>query len=140
MALRQDRHRPVKKESRLKRLFYILIPFALLITWALVHRAAPAEVPFAKIMRDNIESSLTTNGKVEPIQFATLRAERAGAVDRVLVQRGDSVKKGQLLAEMDSSEAHAELAGAAARIAGARAEAQVTATGGRAIDRTQIEN
>ena len=121
-------------------LLLILIPVLALAGWGLLRRTAPPEVPFTRVTRETIESALTTNGKVEPIEWESLRAERAGAVDRVLVHRGDSVKKGQVLVQMDTAEARSEAASAAARIAGAQADAQVTQQGGRASDRAEIES
>ena len=50
---------------------------------------------------------------------------------KVVVQKGQAVQKGQLLIELDSGQAKAELAGAQARIAQAQAEREVLTGGGR---------
>ena len=42
----------------------------------------PPEVRFARVVRETITSSVPTNGKVEPLEWAVARAERAGAVKK----------------------------------------------------------
>ena len=83
-------------------------------------------------MREEIASSVPTNGKVEPIEWAEAHAERAGQVQKILIQKGDRVAHGAELIELDSSEANAELAAAQARVSQARAELDVLERGGRA--------
>jgi RND family efflux transporter MFP subunit len=53
-------------------------------------------------------------------------AERAGRLVRVLVREGDRVRKGDLLAEVESEELRATLAEARARVAESEAEARLT--------------
>jgi RND family efflux transporter MFP subunit len=53
-------------------------------------------------------------------------AERAGRLVRVLVEEGDVVRKGQLLAEIDSDELRAALAEARARVVEAEAEVRLS--------------
>jgi RND family efflux transporter MFP subunit len=55
-----------------------------------------------------------------------LGAERAGRLVRVLVEEGDLVRKGQLLAEIDSDELRAELAEARARVVEAEADVRLS--------------
>lgn len=124
----------------LKRLLFVLIPVTALIVWAFMRRSGPPEIPFTHVIRESIASNLITNGKVEPVQWASIRSEAAGAVARALVQRGQAVKSGQLLVELDTREAQNELASANAKIAEARAELQTLTTGGRSTDRAEIES
>ncbi len=140
MAIGEDGDSAERHEGLRRGFLLILITVLALAGWGLLRRSAPPEVPFTRVTRETIESALTTNGKVEPIEWESLRAERPGPVDRVLVHRGDTVKKGQVLVQMDTAEARSELASAVARIAGAQADAQVTRQGGRATDRTEIES
>lgn len=64
--------------------------------------------------RQDILSTITTNGKVEPVQNFDGLSPMATSVRRVLVNEGDRVKKGQLLIELDDSAARNELARATA--------------------------
>lgn len=103
-----------------------------------VWRNQPPEVPFARATRATITSSVSTNGKAEPIEWATARSERSGAVAKILVQKGQHVMRDQPLVELDAADARAELASAEARISAAHAELEVIAKGGRATELTEI--
>lgn len=124
----------------MKRLLILLIPVAALFIWLATRRAAPPEVPFTRVVREKIESTLNTNGKVEPIEWSAIRAVSDGTVEKVHVERGQSVVQGQLLVELDSADARTQLGGAQARISAARGELEVLSGGGRASDRAEIES
>ena len=101
-------------------------------------RNQPPAVSFVKVKRETITDAVPTNGKVEPIEWAEARAERAGPVEAIQVRRGDRVEKGAELVALDTSEAKADLAAAQSRVAQARAEIEVLDKGGRAGDITAI--
>jgi HlyD family secretion protein len=90
------------------------------------------------VVRESITSSVPTNGKVEPIEWAEARAEQDGPVQSILVQRGARVTKGAALVEQDSSDARAELTAAQARVSQARADLEVIEKGGRPTDLSAI--
>jgi len=125
-----------------KRLWLTLIVLAIAggVFWKLEdQRGRPPQVTFAKASRENISSLVSTNGKVEPVESGVARAERSGAVTRILIQHGQRVESGQTLVELDSTDAQAELKTAEAQQASIRAEMQVLAQGGRAADRAGID-
>ncbi len=63
------------------------------------------EVQVAKVeKRTLLESKVTANGEVRPIQFINLTAEVAGRVTDVFVKEGDLVKKGQPLLRVDPTQ------------------------------------
>ncbi len=111
-----------------------------LLIWGFTRRSTPPEIPFTKATRATVVSSLSTNGKVEPIEWASARAERPGVVEKVFAQRGQVVQKGAQLIALDVSGATSELASANAAIASAQAQQQVLSQGGSQAERTQIEN
>ncbi len=115
-----------------------LVVAAILLIWGFTRKAAPVELPFTKVVRGTVISSLSTNGKVEPIQWASARAERQGIVDKVYVQKGQQVHAGEDLIALDMSDASAQLAAADAAIAAAQAQGQVLKQGGPQIQRTEI--
>ena len=117
-----------------------LIPISLFLVWAWGRRSAPAEVPLARVTRETIVSTLNTNGKVEPIEWMAVRAELAGPIDKLQVDRGHAVRQGQPIAQIDTSDARARLAAAEARIAQVRAEIEVLERGGRAPELAEIES
>ena len=125
-----------------KRLWLTLIVLAIAggVFWSLEQqRGRPPQVTFARATRENISSLVSTNGKVEPVESGVARAERSGAVTKILIRQGQHVESGQTLVELDSSDAQAELKTAEARQAAIRAEMQVLSQGGRAADRAVID-
>lgn len=53
------------------------------------------------VTRGNIEEVVTSQGKLEPKQYVDVGTQVSGQVQRILVDIGDTVKQGQLLAEID---------------------------------------
>ena len=105
-----------------------------------VWKRQPPEVQFTRVAREPIHSAVATNGKVEPIESASARAERSGPVQRIWIQRGQSVKKDAALVDLDATDARADLAAAQARIAQSRADIEVMDRGGRATDLVEISS
>jgi len=117
----------------------LLLAIAAGLTWSLVSwKKQPPEIPFTKVIRETIVSSVTTNGKVEPFDWASARAERSGPVVSILTDRGKQVEQGAPLVELDSSDAQADLATAQARIAQAHADLAMFERGGRTTDLADI--
>jgi len=92
------------------------------------------------VTRETLTSSLSTNGKVEPIEWMPVRSERAGLLTRVYISRGQQVEKDQPLVELDTRVAGADLAKAQAAIQEAKAQEQVLTQGGRMGERQQIDS
>jgi HlyD family secretion protein len=121
--------------------FGLLLLLLGLAVWLIRSRsAAPPEVPFARVKRERLVSTLVTNGKAEPYQWLAVRAERSGLVERVAVAQGARVAKGALLAEVDAREAHIDLAAASARVAQLEAELDALRRGGRPVDLAEIDS
>jgi HlyD family secretion protein len=125
-----------------KRVWLTLLVLAIAggVLWQLEQqRGRPPQVTFTRAEHENISSLVSTNGKVEPVESGVARAERSGAVKRILIQHGQRVEAGQTLVELDASDAQAELKTAEANQAAIRSELQVLAQGGRATDRAGID-
>src|SRR5947209_8448122 len=117
----------------MKKLWLAAVVLLLLLSWwAFAHQQSVTEVHFAKVTQARIESTISTNGKVEPFDWAAARAESPGVVRAISLQRGASVRAGQTLVTLDTTAAEAELATAEARVQEARAELNVLKQGGRA--------
>ena len=116
----------------MKRLLLLAIfPALLLLWWALDRRDSTPQVRFATVRTTSISSSVSTNGKAEPASWAAARAEIAGVVRGVNVQRGQSVQAGQTLVILDTSTAEASLSAALARQQEAQAELHTLTAGGK---------
>lgn len=77
-------------------------------------------ISVVKPILQDVSSSITTNGKVEPIHGFEAHAPSPVTVQKVLVKEGDKVKAGQLLIELDDARARADLAVAETRLKGAQ--------------------
>jgi HlyD family secretion protein len=84
----------------------------------------------ARITRATIRSSISTNGKVEPLQNFEAHAPVATTVKKILVREGDHVKRGQLLLQLDDADARTNAARALAQLKGAQADINATSNGG----------
>jgi RND family efflux transporter MFP subunit len=70
----------------------------------------PIAVSVGTVARRDIATYVTFNGQVSPQYQSTLSTVEAGTVDHVDATEGDFVKRGQLLASIDTSQLRAQLA------------------------------
>lgn len=109
------------------------------LVWFARERNRPPEVEFVRVTRETIKDNLTTNGKIEPVEWAAAHAESGGAVARVLVRKGDSVRAGDALVQLEAREAGAALESAQARAQQAQAELETIEKGGRSAELATID-
>ncbi|MBV9770264.1 MAG: efflux RND transporter periplasmic adaptor subunit, partial [Bryobacterales bacterium] len=121
-------------------LVILLFGAAIIVALVITKRATPPEMEFVKVTRETLVSSLSTNGKVEPIEWMPVRSERPGIVTKVLVSRGQQVAKDQPLVELNTRIASADLSKAEAAIQEATAQQQVLTQGGRIAERQQVDS
>src|SRR3954447_9460036 len=82
------------------------------------------------VERQSISSTISTNGKIEPVTGFEAHAPAAASVKRTFVKAGDAVKAGQLLLQLDDANARAEAARALAQVRAAQADLNAIRTGG----------
>ena len=88
----------------------------------------------------NLDSSTSTNGKVEPIHEYQAHAAFPGVVQKLYVGVGDKVVAGTLLAKMDDSEIKARLAASALSISSAKVGLNTTEENGSQEERIALAN
>jgi HlyD family secretion protein len=93
------------------------------------------EIRVAAVNHQNLVSSVSTSGKVEPIDEFQAIATTAGIVGKVYVEVGQKVKTGDLLIKMDDSDAVARLATTNATLRTAQASMHDLAQGGTQDER-----
>ena len=64
----------------------------------------------AKVEKGDLAKSVVATGKVTPITKVEVKSKASGIVKKLLVDYGDHVKKGQLLAQLDKIEIEAQVA------------------------------
>jgi HlyD family secretion protein len=75
----------------------------------------------AKVEKGDLAKSVVATGKVTPITKVEVKSKASGIVKKLLVDYGDSVKKGQLLAQLDKVEIEAQVAQSSAALDAAQA-------------------
>src|SRR5258708_31496333 len=97
-------------------------------------RQPVAKLSAIKPTRESIVSSISSNGKVEPISPPIIRAQLDTFVENVTVLEGQQVRKGQLLLQLNVKDAAALLAQARARLLKAQDDFPAASSGGRSDD------
>ena len=75
----------------------------------------------AKVEKGDLAKSVVATGKVTPITKVEVKSKASGIVKKLLVDYGDHVKKGQLLAQLDKVEIEAQVAQSKAALEAAEA-------------------
>jgi HlyD family secretion protein len=128
------------ESAALKKALVILLLAAVAVAFAVFRKKADAPVVvFSKVTRETIASTLSTNGKVEPIEYMDVRAETSGVVRRVLVHLGDTVRAGHVVAELSQPGVAEDLQASEARVAQAHAALEVLRAGGRKSEQAALE-
>ncbi len=84
--------------------------------------AWPQKIEFAPVVSRTLERSVELPGEFQPFLSVALHAKVPGYVDRVLVDRGSHVKKGELLVELSAPEMAAQIAEAESKVQAAEAD------------------
>ncbi|MBD1910358.1 MULTISPECIES: efflux RND transporter periplasmic adaptor subunit [unclassified Leptolyngbya] len=80
---------------------------------------------------------ITANGRVQPVQTVNLSPKNAGVLEELLVEQGERIQKGQIIARMESSDLQARLTQAEARVEQARAQLARVQAGDRPQETAQ---
>ncbi len=74
-----------------------------------------------KVEKGDLAKSVVATGKVTPITKVEVKSKASGIVKKLLVDSGDKVKKGQLLAQLDKEEIEAQVEQSRAAVQAAEA-------------------
>jgi len=93
-----------------------------LIAWFLSGGKKEQKVEFqtAKVEKQNINTSVTATGTIEPVTSVTVGTQVSGIVSKLYVDYNSVVKKGQVIAELDKTNLISELNTAKANLASAQ--------------------
>jgi len=116
-----------------------LFVFAALGWFAFSWKNAPPEIRFTTVKSEDLVDTLNTNGKAEPISWAAVRAERAGKLGEIRVQKGSIVTSGAIIALLESDEARIALQAAEARVTQVQGDMQTVKQGGSSSALAEID-
>lgn len=93
-----------------------------LIVWLLSGGKKEEKVSFetAKVEKQNIHTSITATGTIEPVTSVTVGTQVSGIVAKLYVDYNSVVKKGQVIAELDKTNLISELNRAKAELSSAQ--------------------
>ena len=93
-----------------------------LIAWLLSGGKKEEKVSFetAKVARQDISTSITATGTIEPVTSVTVGTQVSGIVSKLYVDYNSVVKKGQVIAELDKTNLISELNTAKANLSSAQ--------------------
>jgi HlyD family secretion protein len=118
-------------------IFLVLAGVAAIVLIRLSGRQPVAKISAVPAVRENIVSSVSSNGKVEPISPFVMRAQLDTFVETIRVVEGQAVNKGQLLLELNVKDAAAQLAEARSKLLRAEDDLRAAKAGGRPDLRAQ---
>jgi len=120
-------------------IFLILAAVVAIVLVRLSGRQPVAKISAVSPIRENVISSISSNGKVEPIAPFVVRAQLDTFVERISAVEGQPVKKGQLLLELNVKDAAAQLAEARSKLLRAEDDLGAAKAGGRTDEAAKTE-
>jgi HlyD family secretion protein len=130
-------------DRKLRNRTLLLLGLAAVVAFVLIRvsgRQPVAKISATRPIRQNIMSSVSSNGKVEPIAPYIVRAQSDTFVEKVYAAEGQNVKKGQLLLVLDVKDATAQLAAAKGKLLRAQEDLRAAQSGGRADDVARVSS
>lgn len=112
---------------------------AVLVVVLLASRGQAPAVPVTSVAREDLTSTISSNGKVEPIAATVARAQFPTFVEKVLAVEGQAVRRGQVILTLDAAEVRAQLAQARANLIAAQTDAKNARAGGAPDEVAQLQ-
>lgn len=110
----------------------IIIAILAVIVLAAFISSRRGEVPVRvdHVTKQDLVTTISTNGKVEPIDNFEAHAPAPTTVRKIYVREGQRVRQGDLLMQLDDADARAQAARALAQVKSAEADQHAIQTGG----------
>src|SRR5690242_10444298 len=91
-------------------------------------------VQTSKVVRQDLTSIVTASGEIKPRTYINLGANAQGPITELLVKEGDRVRKHQVVARIENTQASADVNAQKAAIASAEADSAASEAGLKAQD------
>ena len=99
-------------------------------------QAAQVTVQTTTVARGDLTSVVTASGEIKPRTYTNLGANAQGLITDLLVKEGDRVRKGQIVARIESVQANADVQAQRATVASAEADSASSEAGLKVQDDT----
>ena len=110
-----------------------------LVLILLAVRGKPTTVPVVSVARQDLNSNIASNGKVEPIAPTIARAEFPSFVATVKATEGQAVRRGEVILTLDAADVRAELAQARGNLLSAQTDLRNARAGGPPDEVAQLQ-
>lgn len=111
--------------------FAIIAVVAVIVLAAFISsRSGTVPVRYDRATRQDLVTSISTNGKVEPISNFDPHSPIPTTVRKIYVREGQQVKAGEMLMQLEDSDVRAQVARAQAQLKGAEADQHAIQSGG----------
>src|SRR2546430_379941 len=128
-------------DRRLRNRILLYLLLAGVLAYVLVELSGRRPVPKISAvtpMRENLVTSISSNGKVEPIAPYVMRAQLDTFVEKVRATEGQTIKKGQMILELDVKDAAARLSEAQGKLLRAQDDLRAAKAGGRTDEAARV--
>lgn len=100
-----------------------LLVVGVLTSWGMrrLMHVEPKPEPVETVKRGDVEIKVIETGTIEPLTKVELKSKVGGRLSKMLVDEGDRVTKGQIMALIDPQEINAQVAALEAQLKGSRA-------------------
>lgn len=116
-------------------LWSLLAIVLVVVVFLYMRRSPEVQVRVARVSRQDVTSTIPTNGKVEPIIDFQAHASSPGTVAKLYVHLGEQVRAGQELLRMESAEAASRVSTAEANLQSSKSALQNMQHGGTQDER-----
>ena len=93
---------PTTRRGRVLLLIILIAVLGAIVAWTLRKPAAPA-LATTPVSRGDIEQTVEATGVIDAYKLVSVGAQASGQIKSLKVQLGDSVKQGDLIAEIDAT-------------------------------------
>jgi HlyD family secretion protein len=128
-------------DRRLRNRILLYLALAGVLAYAGIELSGRKPVPKVTVVeptRENLVSSISSNGKVEPIAPYVMRAQLDTFVEKVSATEGQTVRKGQVILELDVKDAAARLSEAKSKLLRAQDDLRAAKAGGRTDEAARV--
>ena len=124
--------RPMMAQNTKRKWIVIALAVALvvIVLVVLAGRGQAPTVAINTVSRENLSSSIASNGKVEPISPVIARAQFPTFVDKMMVTEGQSLHRGQPILSLNAADIQSQLAQARQDLLSAQTTLQNARAGG----------
>src|SRR6185503_985844 len=91
-------------------------------------------VQTGKVIRQDLAAMVTASGEIKPRNYVNIGANAMGRITEILVKEGNRVRKGQLLAKLESIQPQAEVSAQKAAVSAIQAESAASEAAVKAAD------